>query len=172
MREILFRGKRIDINEWIEGYYAVSPTDSKSYIYAKDYTEVDIAEDGLHMAYRLMQVIPETAGQFVGLTDKNGNKIFEGDIVRLFDISVGEIVQECGAFGIGCRKQIDYDYLASEIAPVTGNNNTPMFCYNDNFVSLWELWWNYNEESDEISVIEVIGNIHDNPELLEVTESR
>ena len=65
---------------------------------------------------------------------------------------------------------IDYDYLASEIAPVTGSNNTPMFCYNDNFVSLLELWWNYNEEGDEISVIEVIGNIHDNPELLEVTE--
>lgn len=81
MRDILFRGKRIDINEWIEGYYAVSPTDNKSYIYAKDYHEMDIAEDGLHVAYRLMQVIPETVGQFTGLT-ANGKKIFEGDIVR------------------------------------------------------------------------------------------
>jgi uncharacterized phage protein (TIGR01671 family) len=114
------------------------------------------------------QIIPETVGQYTGLCDngKNGKKIFEGDIVRLFDIAVGEIVQECGAFGIGCRQQIDYDYLASEIAPVTGHDNTPMFCCNDNFVSLRELYWNYNEESPEISVIEVIGNIHDNPELL------
>ena len=79
-------------------------------------------------------------------------------------------MQECSAFGIGCRKQIDYDYLANEIAPVTGNNNTPMFCYNDNFVSLWELYWNYNDENDEISVVEVIGNIHDNSELFEVGE--
>ena len=108
-----------------------------------------------------------TLRQYTGLTDKNDRKIFEGDIVKLFDIHVGEIVQECSAFGIGCRQQIDYDYLASEIASVTGYDNSPMFCYNDNFVSLWELYWNYNDENDEISVVEVIGNIHDNPELLE-----
>lgn len=156
MREILFRGKCNEIGkyngQWIEGFYAVD--DEKPIIgWSTDHGVVGYFCE------------PESIGQYTGLTDKNGRKIFEGDIVRLFDISVGEIVQECGAFGIGCRKQIDYDYLASEIAPVTGNNNTPMFCYNDNFVSLWELWWNYNEESDEISVIEVIGNIHDNPEL-------
>ena len=165
MREILFRGKRVDNGEWIEGYYAAEPYTKSTY----NYGYILENEKDLY-AKKAYLVDSRTVGQFTGLTDKNGKKIFEGDIVRLFDISVGEIVQECGAFGIGCRKQIDYDYLASEIAPVTGNNNTPMFCYNDNFVSLWELWWNYNEESDEISVIEVIGNIHDNPELLEVTE--
>ena len=117
---------------------------------------------------RAYPVLSETVGQYTGLTDKNDKKIFEGDIVKLFDVAVGVIVQECGAFGIGCRQQIDYDYLASEIASVTGYDNTPMFCYNDNFVSLWELYWNYNDENDEISVVEVIGNIHDKPELLEV----
>lgn len=156
MREILFRGKRIDNGEWVYGLLC-RVGDTYANIVEKS-TEV------------MCTVLTNTIGQSTGLTDKNGKKIFEGNIVRLFDISVGEIVQECGAFGIGCRKQIDYDYLASEIAPVTGNNNTPMFCYNDNFVSLLELWCNYNEEGDEISVIEVIGNIHDNPELLEVTE--
>ena len=152
MREILFRGKRVDNGEWVYGLLC-RVGDTYANIVEKS-TEV------------MCTVLTNTIGQSTGLTDKNGKKIFEGNIVRLFDISVGEIVQECGAFGIGCRKQIDYDYLASEIAPVTGSNNTPMFCYNDNFVSLWELWWNYNEEGDEISVIEVIGNIHDNPELL------
>ena len=152
MREILFRGKRVDNGEWVYGLLCRVGN-----------TYANIVEKSTEV---MCTVLTNTIGQFTGLTDKNGRKIFEGDIVRLFDISVGEIVQECGAFGIGCRKQIDYDYLASEIAPVTGSNNTPMFCYNDNFVSLWELWWNYNEEGDEISVIEVIGNIHDNPELL------
>ena len=156
MREILFRGKRLDNDDWVYGLLC-RVGDTYANIVRKD-------------TWVLYSVLTNTIGQCTGLTDKNGRKIFEGDIVRLFDISVGEIVQECGAFGIGCRKQIDYDYLASEIAPVTGSNNTPMFCYNDNFVSLWELWWNYNEEGDEISVIEVIGNIHDNPELLEVKE--
>ena len=108
-------------------------------------------------------VKPETVGQCcTDLTDKNGTRIFEGDVVKLFDIAIGEIVCECGAFGISCHQQIDYDYLASEIASVTGCDNKPRFCHNDNFVSLWELYWNYNEENSEISVIEVIGNIHDN----------
>ena len=161
MREILFRGKCNEIGkkcgQWIEGFYAKD--DGKPLIAINK-------DNGLNGYF----VYLSTVGQYTGLTDKNGKKIFEGDIVKLFDIHVGEIVQECSAFGIGCRQQIDYDYLASEIASVTGYDNTPMFCYNDNFVSLWELYWNYNDENDEISVVEVIGNIHDNPELLEVNE--
>ena len=156
MREILFRGKNEDNGEWIYGLFCRVGN-----------TYANIVENDTEVMYTVSTV---TLGQYTGLTDKNDRKIFEGDIVKLFDIHVGEIVQECSAFGIGCRQQIDYDYLASEIASVTGYDNSPMFCYNDNFVSLWELYWNYNEENDEISVIEVIGNIHDNPELLEVTE--
>ena len=151
MREILFRGKRVGNGEWIEGYYFRQ--------YGSN--EIVTADDEIY------HITPETVGQYTGLTDKNGlTKIFEGDVVKLFDIAIGEIVCECGAFGISCRQQIDYDYLASEIASVTGCNNKPRFCHNDNFVSLLELYSNYNEENSEISVIEVIGNIHDNPELL------
>lgn len=153
MREILFRGKNEDNGEWIYGLFCRVGN-----------TYANIVENDTEVMYTVSTV---TLGQYTGLTDKNGRKIFEGDIVKLFDIHVGEIVQECSAFGIGCRQQIDYDYLASEIASVTGYDNSPMFCYNDNFVSLWELYWNYNDENDEISVVEVIGNIHDNPELLE-----
>lgn len=153
MREILFRGKNEDNGEWIYGLFCRVGN-----------TYANIVENDTEVMYTVSTV---TLGQYTGLTDKNDRKIFEGDIVKLFDIHVGEIVQECSAFGIGCRQQIDYDYLASEIASVTGYDNSPMFCYNDNFVSLWELYWNYNDENDEISVVEVIGNIHDNPELLE-----
>jgi uncharacterized phage protein (TIGR01671 family) len=165
MREILFRGKRVDNGEWIFGSI-VHQTDyygdkcDRWFILEGDFTnDYDID--------RPIEIQKETVGQCTGLKDKNGKWIFEGDVVKLFDIAIGEIVCECGAFGISCRQQIDYDYLASEIASVTGCDNTPMFCRNDSFVSLWELYWNYNEESSKISVIEVIGNIHDNPELLE-----
>ena len=157
MREILFRGKRIDGGEWVYGLLCRAGD-----------TYANIVEKSTEV---MCTVLTNTIGQCTGLIDKNGRKIFEGDIVRLFDISVGEIVQECGAFGIGFRKPIDYYYLASEIVSITGCNNTPEFCYNDYYVSLYELYWNYNEENDNISVIEVIGNIHDNPELLEVTKS-
>ena len=156
MRETIYRGKRVDNGEWVYGLLC-RVVDTYANIVEKD-TEV------------MYTVLTITVGQSTGMTDKNGNEIFEGDIVKLFDAAVGEIVQECGAFGIGYRQLIDFDYLASEIAPVTGHNNTPLFCYNDNFVSFWVLYWNYNEENDEISVIEVNGNIHDNLELLEVTE--
>ena len=45
------------------------------------------------------------------------------------------------------------------------------FCYNDNFISLWEMMWNYNQEENSCYVVEVIGNIYDNPELLEVKQN-
>ena len=145
MREILFRGKRVGNGKWVEGYFFRK--------YGSN--EITTADDGTY------HITPDSLCEYTGLTDKNGTRIFEGDVVKLFDIAIGKIVCECGAFGISCRQQIDYDYLASEIASITGYDNTPMFCHNDNFVSLWELYWNYNEENSEISVIEVIGNVHD-----------
>lgn len=165
MREILFRGKRVDNGEWIYGVPITDKATGDAYIItstAGAYLRSEIN----NMCATGFRAIPETVGQYTGLTDKNGTRIFEGDVVKLFDIAIGEIVYGCGTFGISCRQQIDYDYLASEIASITGCDNTPMFCHNDNFVSLWELYSNYNEENSEISVIEVIGTIYDNPELL------
>ena len=171
MREILFRGKDLqEYNGWLYGYFYKSDINKreresgKATLIFTPNCDTFIYVPEWHNSW---MVKAETVGQYTGLKDKNGlTKIFEGDVVKLFDIAIGEIVYECGAFGIRCRQQIDYDYLASEIASVTGCNNKPRFCHNDNFVSLLELYSNYNEENSEISVIEVIGNIHDNPELL------
>ena len=146
MREILFRGKR-------------SPKFGTGWCYGVPY--IDHEGDCIIATHcSKLVVIYETVGQYTGLTDKNGQKIFEDDIVDFFGMH-GRIVNECGAFGIAVRDYIDYDLLDYNIP--FGNN--PDFVRNDNFVSLWEMWWNYEQDDNQLFEVEVIGNIHDNPEL-------
>lgn len=124
MREILFRGKRSDSGEWIYGDL-LQPTD------VVDCTEIS-QNIGVGTRY---EVIPETVGQYTGLTDKNGVKIFEGDIV------------------IGKK-----GYAGSPYYPI----------WEQRFAVKYE-YGCYRELCDtSYYEFEVIGNIHDNPELLEV----
>ena len=133
MREILFRGKRKDNGEWVEGSLILTTSvKEKTYIVDSCYCYDEcIDEDGYADFDRLnaFEVIPETVRQYTGLTDKNGAKIFEGDIVK-------------GTF-LGFTVPIkDYVFSISWQEDVTGYRA------------------NYFEN------VEVISNIHDNPELL------
>ena len=117
MREIIFRGKDKFDGEWYVGSLS---HDTK---YGNCFIEVSVHQ-GI-----AKEVIPETVGQYTGLTDKNGVKVFEGDIVRIFD----------GEYFSGVIKY---------------SNEQGSFTVDDTSLHYW------------ISDIEVIGNIHDNSELL------
>ena len=136
MREILFRGKTHN-GEWKQGYY-VEQYGAKE-IYLPDGVDREYGFDHYH-------VIPETVGQYTGLTDKNGKKIFEGDIVLFEDESPSNYEyhdcteMRCGAIEYGDNCFYITDRIAVEMEDLI-----------------------YDGKLD----VEVIGNIHDNPELLQ-----
>ena len=131
MREILFRAKRIDTGEWVEGYYVYCR--KRHYILPTDICGFD------ERLYDWVEVIPETVGQYTGLNDKNGKMIFEGDVVRRDNGSIGYI--------IFLAQTMSYRLILPKTDVATVHR--AMGCgYHD------------------AQMLEVIGNIHDNPELL------
>ena len=139
MREILFKGKRIDNGEWVEGYY----TESKGKTFIG--IDISIGIDDIFEVFctpviRWLEVDPETLCQFTGLYDKNGNKIWENDILmaHLDESYPEDVTYETVEWGV-----------AGWVAHETGSTNRE---YLDEF---------------DTEHFEVVGNIFDNKELLQ-----
>ena len=137
MREILFRGKAAEDEEffnvkqgqWLYGSLVID-----------EYADCLFVEDSSEEDIKTSCILPETVGQYTGLKDKNGAKIFEGDIVRLENDYIRYILYS----GVRCS------FI------------TMMYCNQLECYEMCRLG-EYSEHE-----IEVIGNIHDNPELMEV----
>ena len=72
-----------------------------------------------------------------------GGSLIEGDEICLLGVE-GKVVQECGAWGWGSHEYVPWE----ELEKLVPHNNTPRFCYCDNFISFWELKWNFDDGND------------------------
>lgn len=129
IREVIFRGKRTYNGKWVEGSLVVT-SQCNAYIIS---TVEDKRDATVLVNQCSLNVDPETIGQFTGLTDKNGVKIFEGDILK--------------AFG--------YIYV------IMWDSIRAMFYLRDPVYRVTADFYNYCG-----SDLFVIGNIHDNPDIL------
>lgn len=91
-REIKFRGQRVNTKEWVYGYYVVND-DKESFIITEFYSWETICSDCAMPQFDSYQVIPETVGEYIGLPDKNGKEIYEGDIIHIGDKNIPYIVE-------------------------------------------------------------------------------
>ena len=147
----LYRGKRKDNGKWIEGSLLKVTISGETYyfIFCDDF-----ALDGFDVKALSRAIVdPETIGEYSSLPDKNGKRIFEGDVFRVDEDDIAVVVFKDGCFRLeihglcGTFTESGFDecgggYGVIECDPID---------------------WYYVRD------IEVIGNIHDNPELLEVS---
>ena len=140
MRKIKFRGQTVDTKELIYGDLIQTEKDFKNVVEILDLSKVGCKPE------KSLVVNPETVGQFTGLTDKNGIEIYDGDIITVNSKIVKQV-------------RINDYFLAVQVA---NKEDLKLIDILDPWQTPGEVWWN-----DFGREIIVIGNIHDNPELLQ-----
>lgn len=160
MREILFRGRKTDDEKWVYGFYVHLYCISKDMETHRIYDHFAATDCG-DFYPDWYEVDAATVGQYTGLLDKNGVRIFEGDIIRMHGNKLDLAVIHFGEFGcVDVELEAKTDKVIGwyyKPLPTDAISQVEPFC--------WE--FQLNEMWVRESGIEVIGNIHDNPELLE-----
>ena len=100
MREIIFRGKSVTDGRWVFGDLS-NYGDYRAITTTRGFSIIDSCE-----------VIPETIGQYTGLTDKNGKRVFEADIVKVYDVYCNETVVGVVEFCDGSFRICDKDFTS------------------------------------------------------------
>lgn len=140
---MLFRAKRTDNGEWVEGSY-VHLYLGRHYIFTGRFNFTQHNYKG-HIGFENFEVNPITVGQYTGVNDFNGAKIFEGDIVQF------SLIECPGNKQFGCVK-----FCAGEFYMVSVSGE-------ETFMS---------SLSDDDYIYEIVGNIYDNPGTLKIKENR
>ena len=153
MREILFKAKRIDNGEWVEGCLVIDHSRSNLFEY-----RMQPVESGVLYA---PPINPETLCQFTGLCDKNGKKIWENDILMCHGNSEDLAKAAFGEFGV---RDIETGSIVDEVVgwhyeviSTDAISRCEPFCYS------MPLTKDYIDRCE----MEVVGSIFDNPELLQ-----
>lgn len=147
MREILFRGKGFYSEEWVEGYLAIGRRETDN---AKEHAIIPV--DVIFLEYGvsdLIQVIPETICQYTGMTDKNGNRIWENDIVKRYNSNGDEWMM---SKIVWADHSLNMGWCIEDIKRLSKYGTR-----------LFKVGFDVNDSGK----CEVIGNIFDNHELLE-----
>lgn len=163
------RGKRKDNGEWVEGYLIQG---NKTYIATTGAINYMVVSTSYMASIELVEVIPETVGQCTGLKDKNGKLVFEGDVLK--QKTTKEFAKfnsfKWELYGIVTFGSYDYNEgntgycsVGWYIAPLKSIAIYP----KDYLIGDIQPGLNQEDILKSIYPMEVIGNIHDNPELLE-----
>ena len=158
MRRI-YRGKRVDNGEWVYGDLLYRR------IWKTDITIIRVEDSGFD-AYEEYEVIPETVGQYIGRIDKNSTKIFEGDIFKFPDEVWESCYTSCGTEYNSWEVE---NYGVIGFAEYSAKYDFVKYKYNENSVET-DLHENGTLDFVEfLAGLEIIGNIHDNSDLIEGT---